>query len=433
MSQRLKQLRDERATLNEQSKAILDKAETEKRDLSAEEKAQWDRLDSRIDEINGEVERREKSEARQTALSASRGREADPDDVDDGRAGRRNADPGEPITFDLRGRKVQIKPGTPEAVRCGDPYVSAFADYVASGGKRTNGLFTGNDAKGGYLAPTTWVMDLIKALDNSVFMRQLATVLPPMTTGASLGFPTLDTDPGDDDWTDEVPASDISEDDNLTLGKREFVPHLLTKMVKVSRKLIRAAVMDPVQIVFERLLYVEQITEEKAFLTGNGVKRPLGVFTASSHGISTGRDVACASTTEPAGDDIINALYSLKEQYMRNATGIFHRDMVKRIRKLKTGDGQYLWQPGIAAGQPNTILDRPFVMSEYAPNTFTTGQYIGIFGDFKAGYWIADSLAHEIEILDQLFALKNQNGFVSRKETDGAPVLEEAFARIKLA
>lgn len=78
------------------------------------------------------------------------------------------------------------------------------------------------------------------------------------------------------------------------------------------------------------------------------------------------------------------------------------------------------------------LLGSPFNMSEYAPNTFTTGQYVGIFGDFS-NYWIADALDMQVQRLVELYAATNQTGLIGRMETDGMPVLAEAFARVKLA
>jgi HK97 family phage major capsid protein len=127
----------------------------------------------------------------------------------------------------------------------------------------------------------------------------------------------------------------------------------------------------------------------------------------------------------------MNALYSLKAQYHPRATWIFHRDAIKMLRKLKDGDGQYIWNPDIKGGQPDMILGRPYKMSEYAPNTFTSGLYVGIIGDFSY-YWIADALNMRIQRLNELYAATNQVGFISRLESDGMPVLEEAFARVKL-
>jgi len=74
----------------------------------------------------------------------------------------------------------------------------------------------------------------------------------------------------------------------------------------------------------------------------------------------------------------------------------------------------------------------PISMSEYAPSTLTTGLYVGILGDFS-NYWIADALDMQVQRLVELYAEANQVGFIGRLETDGMPVLEEAFSRVKLA
>ena len=125
---------------------------------------------------------------------------------------------------------------------------------------------------------------------------------------------------------------------------------------------------------------------------------------------------------------------NLKAQYrnLPSCRWCFHRDGIKMIRKLKDGEGQYLWKMGIADGKPDTILGKPYEESEYAPSTFTTGKIVGIIGDW-AQYWIADSLAMEIQVVTELYAAANQNGYFCRKETDGMPVLEEAFSRVVLA
>lgn len=83
---------------------------------------------------------------------------------------------------------------------------------------------------------------------------------------------------------------------------------------------------------------------------------------------------------------------------------------------------------GIAA----STLDMPFLVSKFAPNTFTTGLFVGILRDFSR-YWIADSLAMQVQRLIELYAATNQTGFIGRLETDGMPVLEGVFARVTLA
>lgn len=287
------------------------------------------------------------------------------------------------------------------------------------------------DTLGGYLtAPQQFVAELIQRVDDQVFIRAMSNVIT-LTTGLSLGAPSLDTDLGDADWTSELATA--SQDDAMRVGKRELFPHPLAKRVLISNKLLNAPGIDAGALVNERMAYRFATAQENAFLTGSGSGQPLGVFTASADGISTARDVSTDNTTTAiTADGLIECKYSLKAQYMAVAQWIFHRDAVKQIRKLKTGDGQYIWAPGITGGVPSTILDMPYNMSEFAPNTFTAALYVGILGDFSK-YWIADALSLQVQRLIELYAVTNQVGFIGRLETDAMPVLEEAFARVKLA
>jgi HK97 family phage major capsid protein len=157
------------------------------------------------------------------------------------------------------------------------------------------------------------------------------------------------------------------------------------------------------------------------------------VFTANAQGIDTDRDVSTGNTaTSIQCDGLIEAKYTLHPSYLPRAKWIFHRDAHKQIRKLKDGEGQYIWRAGIAGDKGDTILDIPALMSEYAPHTFTSTLYVGILGDFSR-YYIVDSLGTTIQTLTELYAATNENGYILRKETDGAPVVDEAFVRVALA
>ena len=103
-----------------------------------------------------------------------------------------------------------------------------------------------------------------------------------------------------------------------------------------------------------------------------------------------------------------------------------------QIGKLKDGEGRYLLQDNVAEADGMRLLGIPVVESEYAPNTFTTGLYVGLLGDMSY-YWIAQSLDIQIRRLVELYANTDQVGFISRSELDAMPVLEEAFVRVKLA
>lgn len=411
----LKTLREKRAKLVADARQIVDQAEAEGRGLTNEESAQFETMIAESSKIQADIDRRTRlSEIEDALAQPASGSGAAGDEA-------RGRGPGG------GGREDAARPGAMEGFRAwlgGESYFSERCTELRA-------LSAGSNVEGGYLVvPEVFVNSLIKFLDDQVFVRRLATTYSlPMAT--SLGAPELTADPSDADWTTEIATG--SEDSAMRFGKRSIRPHPLAKRIKVSRTLLRQAMMGAEQLVRDRMGYKFAITEEKAFLTGTGAGQPLGLFTASADGISTARDVATANTTTAiTGDGLINAKYSLKGPYQQRAVWLFHRDAVKMIAKLKDNDGQYLWRTGLAAGDPDMILNRPFYMSEYVPNTFTTGLYVGMFGDLSH-YWIVDALDMQMQRLEELYAETNQVGFIARKETDGAPVLAEAFARVTLA
>lgn len=420
MTEKVRKLRADRAKIVADQRKLLDKAETEKRSLTADEDVTYRNMDTDVDKITADIEREERLVKREKEMAAVADILPNPDK-------RTN----EPTFLEYRGMKIQLPQGSNPESR------AAFVTYLSRGSSALSAvelraLQADADIYGGFLvAPMQMVMRLIMAVDNQVFIRQMATVFP-VTKAESLGAPSLDTQIADPAWTAEIATG--TEDSSLAFGKRELTPHPLAKLIKVSEKLLRVAAMDVESIVIDRLAYKFAVVAENAYLNGTGSNQPVGVFTAAAAGvgISTGRDVSTGNTTTSiTTDGLINCLYNLKAQYHPKATWIFHRDAIKMIRKLKDGDGQYIWNPGLQAAQPDIILGRPYKMSEYAPNTFTTQLYVGIVGDFSQ-YWIADALDMRVQRLNELYAATNQVGFIGRLESDGMPVLEEAFSRVKL-
>jgi HK97 family phage major capsid protein len=292
------------------------------------------------------------------------------------------------------------------------------------------------DPAGGFLlAPQQFVSDFIKFVDDLVFIRQLATKYQ-MSTAESLGAASLETDIEDADWTTELSTGSAST--VQPFGKRELKPNPLAKNLKVSKKLLRQSMINVESLVAQRLAYKFGITEEKAFLVGDGFNKPLGVYIADPNGIPTSRDVAAANASSIVGDDVIEVKHTLKAAYWDRAIWVLNRTVLKAIRKLKDTTNNYLWAPGLGpgggmtGGLPPTLIDVPYKISEYAPGTITTGLYTMIIGDFSF-YWIADALNFDLQVLTELYAATNQNGYIARQEVDGMPVLAEAFVRLKQA
>jgi HK97 family phage major capsid protein len=410
----LKELREQRKRHIDDARAILAKAEAEKRSMTDEESAAWDGHFGKAEELRQRIDREERQREAERSLQEQLSEEEE-------RSRRQGDDHGE--------RRAD-----------NDRVMACFRSFLIGGGAAIRdhegadefrALSAGVNTEGGYIVvPETFVSTLIKALDDDIIVRMLSTVYP-LVNGSPIGAPSLDNDPADGDWTEELSTG--SEDSTMSFGKRVMEPHPMAKRIKVSRTLLRVSALPAEALVRARLAYKFGVTQEKAYMTGSGNKRPLGLFTASNNGITTARDVSTANTTTaPTMDGLKNAKYSLKAGYWGRASWLFHRDVVREIAKLKDGDGQYLWAESVREGEPDRLLGRPAYMSEFAPNTLTTGQYVGILGDFSH-YWILDSMMMQIQRLDELYAETNQVGFIGRYEGDGAPVLAEAFARVKLA
>lgn len=420
MNQKIRKLRADRAKIVTDQRALLDTAEAAKRALTADENTNYENMDTEVDRLTREIDREEKLATREASMRSS---------VDAFKPAPAGGG-GEVRTIEYRGQKIALPADADVRGRAWNKFLTRGLGAIV--GEEMRALQADADIYGGFLvAPVQFVMRLIQAVDNEVFVRSLATVFP-VTKSESLGAPSLDNDVADPTWTGEITAA--SEDSTLSFGKRELTPHPLSKLIKVSEKLLRVSAMDVESLVIQRLAYKLGVVKENAYLNGSGAGQPMGVFTAATagFGISTARDVSTGNTaTAFTTDGLMNALYSLKAQYHPKATWIFHRDAIKMLRKLKDGDGQYIWNPDIKGGQPDMILGRPYKMSEYCPATFTTGLYVGIIGDFS-NYWIADALDMRVQRLNELYAATNQIGFISRLESDGMPVLEEAFSRVKL-
>lgn len=403
----LKQQKDHHAS---EMLRIREAAQEAGRDMSAEEEQTFDRHMDEYDKLGEQITREEK--AKQVEADRHPG-------------GTEPAPHGTP-----RGDG----PDEETALRAWNRFLAYGRDALTQ--QERDGLVAGKDPEGGYLvAPQQFVNQLIQAVDDAVPLRPLATTMT-LTNAESLGVPALDTDLNDAEWTTELGTG--SQDDSLRFGKREFRPNPLAKRVKVSRTLLRKSSRDPEDIVRERLAYKFGVTQEKAFMTGDGSKKPLGLFNATSDGISTSRDVDISTdgsnilkgTGGNAADDLIDAKYTLKPQYHSRARWLFHRDAIRDVRKLKDANDQYLWQPGLSGDRPDTIVDIPYTMSEFVPNTFSDNSYIGMLADFSF-YWIVDALDMEVQRLVELYAESNQVGFIARAEADGMPVLEEAFVRLQ--
>jgi HK97 family phage major capsid protein len=183
------------------------------------------------------------------------------------------------------------------------------------------------------------------------------------------------------------------------------------------------------------------VAEGAAFLTGNGVNRPKGLLTYATSADKDGTrpfgtvqhvasSAAGAFAAANPQDRLVDLVHALRAPYRQGATWVMNSDTLGRIRKLKTSDGAFIWQPGLVAGQAATLLGYPVVEAEDMPDIAADSLSIA-FGNFKQAYVIADR--GETAILRDPFSNKPFVHFYATKRVGGALTNSEAVKLMKFA
>jgi len=390
------ELREKRAKAWETAKAFLDTKRGADGIVSAEDTAVYDKMEADVVALGHEIDRLEKQEALDRELS-------------------------KPLNMPLTGRPnipgMETKSG-----RASDEYRKAFWNAMRTRSGEgldpviRNALQIGTDTEGGYLVPDEFERTLVEALDDENIFRKLANVIT--TSSGDRKIPVV-ASKGTASWIDEEGA--ITESDD-SFGQVSIGAYKLGTMIKVSEELLNDSVFNLENYIAKEFARRIGNKEEDAFFTGDGSGKPTGILAATG-GAQLG--VTAASATAITIDEVLDLFYSLKAPYRNKAVFVMNDATVKAIRKLKDGQGQYIWQPSLQAGTPDTILNRPIYTSAYVPNIAASAKSI-IFGDFGY-YWVADRQGRVFKRLNELYAATGQVGFVATQRVDGKLILPEAI------
>ena len=386
------ELREKRAKAWDAAKAFLDSKRGNDGMLSAEDAATYDKMEADVVALGREIERLERQSAIDRELSQP---------------------VGKPITARPGADADKGKTGTAT-----DEYKAAFWRTMRAKSvphEVVNALQVGVESEGGYLAPDEYQRTLIEALEEQNIFRQLAHVIS--TSSGDRKIPVV-ASKGTASWIDEEAAYPESDD---SFGQVSIGAYKLATMLKVSEELLNDSVFDLPSYIAREFARRIGAAEEEAFFTGNGTGKPTGILNATG-GAETG--VTAASATAISMDEVMDLYYSLRAPYRRNAVFIMNDSTVKAIRKLKNGNGDYLWQPSLTAGQPDTLLGRPVYTSSYMP-AIAAGNKTILFGDLGY-YWVADRQGRSFKRLNELYAATGQVGFLASQRVDGKLVLAEA-------
>jgi HK97 family phage major capsid protein len=387
------ELREKRAKAWDAAKAFLDTKRGSDGLLCAEDVSTYEKMENDVVSLGKEIDRLE----RQAALDAEL-----------------NKPTANPITDKPAAPNAKTKTG-----RATDEYKQAFWNVIRSktpGYEVLNALQIGIDSEGGYLVPDEFERTLVQSLEEENIFRQLAHVI--QTSSGDRKIPIVSSK-GTASWIDE--EGTIPESDDV-FGQTSIGAFKLGTMIKVSEELLNDSVFDLQGYISKEFGRRIGNKEEDAFFNGDGSGKPTGIFNSTGGG-QTG--VTTTAATAITADEIIDLFYALRSPYRKNAVFVTNESTVKAIRKLKDGQGQYLWQPSLQAGSSDTILGKKIATSAYVPEIASGAKTIA-FGDFSY-YWIADRQGRTFKRLNELYAVTGQVGFLAAQRLDGKLILPEAI------
>ena len=392
----IKELREKRKKAWDEARNFLDSKRTESGVLSEEDSAAYDAMEKTIVDLGKEIQRLE----RQAEIEAEM-----------------NKATSDPVLGKPAAPTVTEKTGT-----ASDAYKTAFWNSVRNRNyiDVRNDLQVGTDTEGGYLVPDEYEKKLISALEEENVFRPLATKI--QTSSGDRKIPVI-TQKGEASWMEEEEAYSLSDD---AFGQIALSAYKVGTAIKISEELLNDSVFDLPSYIAKEFARRIGAKEEEAFFIGDGKGKPTGIFNATG-GAEDGTSTTGTSITF---DDVMELFYSLRSSYRKKAVWVLNDSTVKALRKLKDNTGNYIWNPSVQAGVPDTILNRPYKTSSYVPE-IKAGNKCMAFGDFSY-YWVADRQGRSFKRLNELFAMTGQVGFLASQRLDGKLILPEAIKTLTI-
>lgn len=342
--------------------------------------------------------------------------------------------------------QVEKKLNRPGASGEGDPtkaeHKQAFGKFLRKGvedglgdlQKKAYNITT--DADGGYAVPEELDRDILDLLVEVSPIRGIATV---RTIGTSDYKKLVNTRGTASGWVDEDDARAATNSSNFAqvtpfMGELYAYPQATQQMLEDVFFNAEQWIVDEVSTEFAR-------AEGAAFVSGDGTKKPKGflayatALTADSgRAFGTLQHVASGAAADWAAsnpqDKLLDLVYSLKAGYRGNARFVMNKGLLAEVRKFKDSTGNYIWRPGLEAGQPDTLLGYGITEAEDMPAKAANALSIA-FGDFKRGYLIVDRIG--TQTLRDPYTNKPYVGFYVRKRVGGCVVDSNAIKLLKFA
>jgi len=297
---------------------------------------------------------------------------------------------------------------------------AAFIEYMRKGHNAgpdvIKTLTRGDDTKGGFLAPDEMVNEIIKGAIEYTPFRDMVTV---RTTGRqAVSYPKRT---GTFAAVRIGEGSTRSETTGWTVGRERIPVHALHALVKVTHEDLEDTEVNLEQIINEEATEQFAVKEGTEFVSGTGVEEAEGFLVHPDLATTN-----LGSTTVPTYAKMVELLHALKTPYFMNATWALNLATLGVVRTITDGNDNPIWQQGLAADMPSTILGKPYRLVEEMPDISSAAKSIAV-GDFKKGYVWADRISMEMQRLVEKFADEGAVGLQFRKRSGGQVVLPEAI------
>jgi len=403
-----RELREKRANLFQQADEILTRARQEGRELTSEEREQFDRLHAEIDRLGEEARRIERHEELQRELEESRGVIAGRQDQ---RGGEDRAGPQNDAEEEERAFRAWLRGGVAALTPEQRAIMERRSEMVP---RELRALSTGTGTAGGYTVPQGFERRLEEALLAYGGMLEAAEVIAT-DTGAPLVWPTAN----DTTNTGELVAENTAVSGDTGANDPSFGQVVFGAYMYSSR-----IVLVPVQLLQDNAVDLEGRLASwlgtrigriinNHFTVGTGTGQPRGVVTAAALGVTASANNAITY------EELIDLEHSVDPEH-RRAPGVrwmFHDSTLRQIKRLKDNDGRPIWLPGIAVNAPDTILGYRYIVNQDVPQ-IGPGAKAVLFGDFQK-YKIRVARGVTLLRLTERYAEKLQVGFLAFARYDG--------------
>lgn len=385
----IEDLRARRKGLLDEMRNIQATAEAADRDLTAEEASEFERREADFDAITGRIDRLEKMEG-----YASDSQRENPAIEDTDETPVISADPAEVREIERRAfEKVLRNKG----------------DLSRLDRDERAALQVGTDSEGGFTVPDSFARQIVESIREFGVINNLATRITTSDNG-DLQIPSVATN-ATATWTAEEAAFTQSEG---TFGQIVLKSYKVGVISRISDELIVDSAFDLLAWLARDHGEALGLKTGEAFAVGaaNSTTSPKGLLNRATAGVTT------AVNTGFTTDELIDLQHSVTSPYRPNAAWLMNDATVKIVRKFQDQDDQYIWQPGLQAGSPDTLLGAP-VYTDPHIDTVAATKVVAAYGDIAAGYIIRDVEGITVKVLSELYAANGQIGFRTSLRTDG--------------